>query len=158
MEESIRSESFRVGRLPLAYLAVTQYVRTFWWFVAIIPLFGLVATIFGDGILRVMGLMALLWPISLPARAIVATSKVGKLLEKGAWASLEDGVLYLHGKDGKGQKLSLREVRRIEWRRGFVVLILSRGQFLALPEAGIGQEFAEKLEETAKLAGFHEHT
>ena len=142
----LRTDEFRVTRLSLAYLAVAQYVRTYWWFVAIIPTFGLVTFLFGPGVMKAMGLMALLWPLSLPARAIFATSKTGKLLEKGAYASLEEGVLYLHGVDGGGMKLSLASVRRIERRRGFFVLVLARGAFVALPQDSLSPEFAAEVE------------
>jgi hypothetical protein len=142
----LRTEEFRVSRLSLAYLAVAQYVRTYWWFVAIIPTFGLVVFLFGPGVMRAMGLMALLWPLSLPARAIFATSKTGKLLEKGAYASLEDGVLYLHGTDRGGMKLGLASVRRVERRRGFFILVLARGAFVALPEQSLRPDFEEELE------------
>lgn len=145
----LRTESFRVPRLSLAYLGVAQYVRTYWWFVAIVPTFGLVLLLFGPGVMQAMGLMALLWPLSLPARAIFATSRVGKLLERGAWASLEEGVLYLHGEQGGGVKLNLDRVRRVERRRGFLVLVLARGDFVALPLDAVGATFAETLDRIA---------
>ncbi|RYG25424.1 hypothetical protein EON82_07210 [bacterium] len=121
-------------------------MRTYWWFVAIVPAFGLIVLLFGPGVMKAMGLMAVLWPISLPARAIFGTSKTGKLLEKGACASLADGVLYLHGAEGAGFKLSLSTVRRIERRRGFFVLVLARGAFVALPEGALSPEFASEVE------------
>jgi hypothetical protein len=143
---TMRTEVFRVSRLALAYLAVAQYVRTYWWFVAIIPAFGLVTLAWGSGVLRAMGLMALLWPMSLPARAIFATSKAGKLLERGAWASVEEGVLYLHGEEGKGLKMSLSSIRRTDRRRGFFVLVLPRGDFAAVPLNSAPPEFFQQLE------------
>lgn len=130
----------------MAYLGVAQYLRSFWWFVAIIPLFGLIATIVGSGILRGMGIFALLWPFSLPARAIVATSRTGKLLERGAWASFEDGLFFLHGEEGQGFKLRLSSVRRIDRRMGFLVLVIPRGAFLAIPLRAASEEFIAGLE------------
>ena len=141
----MRTEPFRVSRLAFAYLGVAQYLRSYWWFAAIIPLFGLVAVAFGAGILRVMGLMALLWPLSLPARAILATSKAGRLMERGAWASLEDDVLFLHGEDG-GLRVGLEFVRRTERTRGFLVLVLARGDFVALPLSALGDDFVRRVE------------
>ena len=140
----MRTETFRVSRLALAYLAVAQYLRAYWWFAAIVPTFGVAALIVFPGALKAMGLMALLWPLGLPARAILATSKAGRLLEKGAWASLEEGVLYLHG-EGTGLKLDLARARRIERRRGFLVLVLARGDFVALPLDRLPDEFADAL-------------
>ena len=148
----MRTDPFRVSRLALAYLGVAQYLRSFWWFAAIIPLFGAIALLTGSGVLQVMGLMALLWPLSLPARAIFATSKSGRLLERGAWASLEGSTLLLHGENG-GLRLDLSNVRRIERRRGFIVLSLPRGDFLALPLTGIGPEFAKGVERARDRTG-----
>ncbi len=147
----MKTETFRVSRLQFAYLAVAQYLRTYWWFAAIVPLFGVAMLALGSGVMKVMGLMALFWPFSLPARAILATSRAGKLMEKGAWASLEDDVLYLHGTDGDGLKLALSKVRRVERRRGFLVLVLARGDFVALPLSALPQGFEE---EARKNAGF----
>ncbi len=141
----MRTEPFRVSRLAFAYLGVARYLRSYWWFAAIIPAFGLVALAFGAGILRAMGLMALLWPLSLPARAIFATSKAGRLMERGAWASLEDNVLYLHGEDG-GLRIGLEFVRRIERTRGFLVLVLAREDFVALPLSALGDDFIRRAE------------
>ena len=142
----MRTAPFRVSRLALAYLGVAQYLRTYWWFAAIIPGFGLALVLFGPTIMKAMGFMALLWPLGLPARAIFATSKAGKLLQEGAWASLEDGTLYLHGEAGDGLRLNLAAARRVERRRGFLVVVLARGDFVAVPLAGIPLEFAAAVE------------
>lgn len=144
----LRTEPFRVGRLELAYLGVAEYLRTYWWFAAIVPLFGILMLVLAPGVMKAMGVMALLWPFSLPARAIVATSKAGKLMERGVWASLEDGVLYLHG-EGTGLKLSLAKLRRVERRRNFLVLSMARGDFLALPLRAVSTEFAGAIENGA---------
>ncbi len=148
----MRTEPFRVPRLALAYLGVSQYLRTYWWFAAIVPVFGLLLLVFGPGVMKAMGLMALLWPLSLPARAIFATSKAGKLLEQGAWASLEDGTLFLHGADGGGLKLNLPAVRRVERRRGFLVLVLARGDFVALPLSAMSDAFVMAVEKGTVVA------
>ena len=146
----MRTEPFRVPRLALAYLGVAQYLRTYWWFAAIIPGFGLGLLLFGPGVMKAMGLMALLWPLSLPARAIFATSKAGRLLQRGAWASLEGGTLYLHGEDGDGLRLSLETPRRIDRTRGFLVFVLARGDFVALPLSVLSEAFLAALDEVRK--------
>ena len=138
----MKTETFRVSRLSLAYLGVAQYLRTYWWFAAIIPGFGIVLLLFGPGVMKVMGLMSVLWPLGLPARAILATSKAGKLMERGAWASLEGGTLLLHDANGEGGlRLNLASVRRVESRRGFLVLVLVRGDFVALPLDALPEGF-----------------
>lgn len=98
-----------------------------------------------------MGLMALLWPLSLPARAILASSKAGRLMERGAWASLEDETLYLHAENEQGGvKMRLSTVRRVESRRGFLVLVMARGDFVALPLDALPREFVSAIGEWVK--------
>ena len=97
------------------------------------------------GSLKAIGLMAILWPLSLPARAIFATSRTGKLLEKGTWATLEDETLLLHSEFGGGFRLALASVRRTLRCRGFLVLVLARGDFVAIPLKD-HIEFIEKVE------------
>lgn len=126
---------------------MAQYLRSYWWFAAIIPLFGVIATIVGSGLLRGMGIFALLWPFTLPARAIVASSKTGKLLEKGAWASFEEGFFYLHGENGQGFKMSLGSVRRVDRRMGFFVLVIPRGAFIPIPLSAASEDFQRGTEE-----------
>ena len=148
LDSTPRTAPFRVSRLSLAYLAVALYVRTYWWFAAIVPGFGLVWLLLMPLSLKAVGLMALLWPLSLPARAILATSKTGKLLQKGARATLEHKTLYLHGEDGGGFRLDLSAVRRTVRTRGFLVLVLSRGDFVALPLRG-NESFADQVAQRA---------
>ena len=148
----MRTETFRVSRLSLAYLAVVQYLRAYWWFAAIVPTFGAFWLVLMPGTLRAIGLMALLWPLSLPARAILATSKTGKLLEKGVWASVEGDTLFLHGEGGGGFRLELAAVRRTLRSRGFLVLVLARADFVALPLRE-NEAFVERILAVIALSG-----
>ena len=119
----------------MAYLAVAIYLRTYWWFASIVPAFGIAWLFLMPPSLKAIGLMALLWPLSLPARAILATTKAGRLLEKGTRASLEEETLFLHGEEGGGFRLALSAVRRTLRSRGFSVLVL-RARLRGDPSSG----------------------
>ncbi len=103
-----------------------------------IPIFGVVALVFGHSqILVAIGFFAILWPFSIPARAILITSKSARQFMKGTWMSLEDGFFYFHGTDGTGFKLPLEKLRKVVKRQGFYLLKLQAMSFIPIPESAI---------------------
>ena len=134
------SKRYQISRVELARLAAEEYVRSFWWFLGITPLFGIVALVTTTGLLQVIGWFAILWPFSIPARAVISSSRAGKLFAKGTWFKLEDGVLYFHGDDGKGMKLTLRGVRDAVMRGEFLVLRTRRYGIVPIPVGAVSQD------------------
>lgn len=128
----IRTRSFSVTRLQLAYLAAEEYVRTFWWYVAIVPVFGLLAVIFGRGPVQTLGFLGLLWPISIPARAIFSTTKASRLLRDGVFVSTNDDYLLVHGRGGEGLKLEFVAVRGAVERQGHLLIRTRRFGFIPI--------------------------
>ncbi|RYG49270.1 hypothetical protein EON79_01930, partial [bacterium] len=49
---------YRLSPSELVRVAALEYFRSFWWYVAIVPAFGVIALIFGDNFLRAIGMMA----------------------------------------------------------------------------------------------------
>jgi hypothetical protein len=66
----------------MSLLSAKEYFRMFWWFAAVIPLFGLFMLIFGRGPLQVIGLMGLLWPLTIPGRSFLSSSKSSRLFTR----------------------------------------------------------------------------
>lgn len=106
-------------------MGAKEYLRTFWWMVAVVPAFGVAALLFGNGILQAIGLMAILWPISIPARSVVSTAKASRLFSSGVRMVLfEDRIEFqgqTPGPNGKPLRMTLplgnvRDVvRRGDW-------------------------------------------
>ena len=132
-----RTEDYRVSRMQMAYLSCEEYIRTFWWYVAIIPAFGLMAVIGGQGNLQVIGYMALVWPFSIPARAILTTTKSAALFAKGAWVGLTQEAILVHGADGKGLKLDYGSVRDAVVRQQHILVRTKRLGFLPIPVSAL---------------------
>lgn len=119
-------------------IASGEYLRAFWWFVLPVPLFGALAFMFGGTqIMKGVGLFAILWPLSIPARAVLATSKAGRLFENGVHLSADDENLYFHGVDGSGLRLRIDSVRDAVRRPGFVVLRLRSLGFVPVLESAL---------------------
>lgn len=93
---TITTASYRLGRYELMLLTALEYLRSFWWFVIITPIFGVVAIAFGSGLLQVIGMMAVLWPFSIPARAILSTNRSARLFTGGCHlVADEDKLIFL---------------------------------------------------------------
>jgi hypothetical protein len=119
------SEPYRVSRTDLARIASLEYLRTFWWVVIGIPLFGVIALIWGQGLLQVIGMFALLWPFSIPARSILTTTKASKLFAGGVQLVVFEDRLEFRGQAlGKSGK-PLRMVVPLDTVRDLVL----RGRF-----------------------------
>jgi len=131
----IHTQPFRISRNRLAFLAMEEYLRSFWWYVAIVPIFGLAAVITSEGLLRAIGAMALLWPFSIPARSIVTTAKSGRFFRDEVWMSTGDDALYFHSETSKGMMLRLSSVRDLVRRGDYLLVRLRRLGFVAIPAA-----------------------
>jgi hypothetical protein len=133
------TDTFRIPRYLLARLAVEEYVRQFWWFVIIVPLFGIVALIWGSGILQAIGMFAVLWPVTIPARAVLGGWKAGTFFSDGVKLAADEDALYFAGQKGKGMKLSLSSVRKVAERHGFLVIRFGIGDFVAIPTEALSE-------------------
>ncbi len=131
-EFRFRTNPFRVSRVQMAYITAEEYIRSFWWFVGIVPCFGVLALIWGHGNLQIIGLLAILWPISIPARAILTTAKSAKLFDKGVWIGVADDGIYVHGTLNQGLKLGFDSVRDSVERQGHVLVRTTRLGFLPI--------------------------
>ena len=128
----IQTSEYRVSRSELALLASGEYLRNFWWFVLVTPLFGVLAFVFTSGLLQVIGLMAILWPFSIPARAVLSTSKSARLFRSCYMKADEDAVTF-YGSETQPKQLRfqvpLAAIRSVRETRDFVILQTRRYGF-----------------------------
>lgn len=120
---------YRLTRTEFARVAAKEYLRTFWWFFAITPLFGLILLIFTQGLLQVIGMTAILWPFSIPARSILNTNKASRLFTGGCRLAVFEDRLEFRGetperKSGKPLRMILaeNEIRDVV-RRGDYLMV-----------------------------------
>lgn len=92
----ITTKVYRLSRTELARITSEEYVRKYWFFVAPVPIIGLIALITATGPLQVFGMLALLWPFSIPARSVVVTTKVSRLFTGGCHVeATSDEVVFI---------------------------------------------------------------
>ncbi len=134
--DAARSLPFRLSRLELARIAAWEYARGYWWMFIAIPLFGLAGlAVAPDGVVRYFCTVCLLWPFSIPARAILITGKAQKLFAEDNVAVVEAGFLRLYRPSGKGSSLNLANVRSVEDRWNGLIVRTKKLGFVALPAA-----------------------
>ncbi|HWD39441.1 MAG TPA: hypothetical protein VG944_11370 [Fimbriimonas sp.] len=143
---TLTTPAFRIPRTILARLSAEVYVRMFWWFILVPPLFGALALYLGAGLMQVIGIFGIMWPLTIPARAVLGGWKAGTFFSQGVSLEARDGILYFHGADGRGMKLALSSIRKVEERHGYVLLIFGIGNFVAIPSAALGDEKSELME------------
>lgn len=148
----LKTEPFRISRLQLAYLASAEYLRTLWWVIAVVPVFGIICVIFGRGLLQVIGFTAILWPFSIPARGILATGKSAKLFQDGCWAQIDQEFVTFYGATDRVPQLRwqlpLRSIRDVVCR-GPLLLIRTR-------RLGIAPIRLDAFTDEASLNGFRD--
>ena len=75
----IETTIYSVSRSQLAYWTGFEYARRFWPFFISIPITGiLIFVLFSGNLYKGLGMMMFLWPISIPARSILLTTKASK--------------------------------------------------------------------------------
>jgi hypothetical protein len=120
----IQSDTYTVPRAELAMLAAREYLRLFWWYVLIVPLFGLVLVLFAEGIVRAIGGIALLWPFSIPARSVMASGKAGRLFADGCHMEADEERIVFYGNAERQPRL--RFVIKLDQVRA----LIDRGEYL----------------------------
>ncbi len=134
-EVRFTSERFTVSRFDLAKVGAITYFKSFWWFALTIPLFGIVALAFGTGILRAIGAMALLWPLTIPGRAFLASSKSSRLFTRGCKVLGDETALYFQGDNKEGMKMLRESFRRIDSLGDLDLIHTRRLAVIPIPKA-----------------------
>jgi hypothetical protein len=129
---TITSDVYRLFRSELMLLTAREYLRSFWWFAIATPLFGVLAVVFGTGLLQVVGMMAILWPFSIPARAVMTTTKSARLFTGGCRMEASiDQIVFL------GEKSEPKRLRMI--LEPFTIRdLVQRGDFLLIRTRRLG--------------------
>jgi hypothetical protein len=138
----IETRPYTIPHLRFAYLAAEEYVRTFWFFVVAVPLGGVVLLLTGERTLQAIGFFAVLWPMSIPARAILITRRASKLFSRGVvMRSGAEGVEFVaqaQGANGKRLRMAVPKgaIRGIVVRQGVLLLRTYRQQIAPIaPDA-----------------------
>jgi hypothetical protein len=137
-------------------MGALEYLRLFWWFAAIIPLFGLFAVIVGSGAVRAVGAMALLWPITIPSRSLMATGRAGRMFSAGCHMEADDENVTFSGNPDRQPRLRfvlpMSDIRDLLDRGDYLLLRTRRFGFVPIPLEAFDEGGREAFEQ---LVGAH---
>ena len=94
-------------------------------------------------------MFAILWPVTIPARAVLGAWKTGGFFASGVDLSLDHEYLLFTGSRQTGMKLKTSSVRSAKRRHGFLLLRFGIGEFVAIPLESLANR-ASILEEAIK--------
>jgi hypothetical protein len=142
MRAVIQTKPYVVSRLRLAYIAAEEYFRTFWFFVIAIPIGGIALLVLADPTLRAIGLFAILWPMTIPARSIIISTKASRLFASGVVMRAGDEEIEFlgtkPGKNGKPLRMAIPRsiIRDTVYRQRMLLIRTYRLAFIPVdPEA-----------------------
>ncbi len=118
------TRQYRLTRAQISFATAQQYVRAFWWLLISVPTFGIICLVLSDDqALKLCGLICLLWPLTIPARAFIVTSKPSRCLLRPMTLLLGDDSLILRADENSGMKLKKSSIRSIHMRGALYVLL-----------------------------------
>ncbi len=106
-----------------------------------LPISGiLIVTTMTVPIMRYLGALMILWPITIPGRALVITSDQKKLYLRRTVATVREDGIYLDPEGGTPTRIRLDWIRRVRRQGDLWAIISGRGQVVfvkatAFPEA-----------------------
>lgn len=83
--------------------------------------------------LQVTGMIALAWPLTIPARAFLTTRKAAKFFASGSHVEVHGKAIRFVSPTGDGLQLQIASVHKLVSRNGFLILRMRRMGFVAIP-------------------------
>jgi hypothetical protein len=133
----VKTQPYRISRTRLAWLASEEYLRSFWWFALTTPIAGIFLMVYGQGFLPAVGLMGFAWPFSIPARAVLSSSKASRLFTNGCLAEVGDEFLTFYDTSDRHPplrwRLPLVRVRDVVIRGDCLLVRMRKLGFAPIP-------------------------
>lgn len=137
---------YKVSRVRLAYVASEEYIRTFWYWMISIPIAGIAFLVSGIPTLQGIGVFALMWPFTIPGRALLISTKASRLFNSGVVMRVTENEIEFLGQtpgaSGKPMRMAIARdmVRDVQVRQGVMILRTFRQAFAPIDPAAFGSD------------------
>ena len=133
----IETKQYRISRSQLAYWTAFEYIRRFWPAFISFPISGLILYFFLPvAQVQALAVLMMLWPFSIPARAILITGKAAKRALKPKKLICEGSHIYfLVEPHDLNYRFHIDSVRDVKARVEYVVIELWRQRLEYVPYA-----------------------
>ncbi|MEI7577607.1 MAG: hypothetical protein WCK51_12000 [Armatimonadota bacterium] len=131
----IETTVYSVSRSQLAYWTAFEYARRFWPFFISIPVTGLlISLLFQGNLYKGLGMMMILWPISIPARSILLTTKASKrAILPTKMVTEGEHVYFVTEPLSFNYRIHRDQIRDVKTRVEYVVIELWKYRFVYVP-------------------------
>jgi hypothetical protein len=149
------SQPYTLRRTELIWATVESYFRTYWYFVAGVPIAG-IATIFllHRTEMQMLGGLMVLWPITTPARAALITLKTWKKLGVETRARVGENELFIEAEGQTPVRVPYTWLRRVMKIGALYVLQGTRGAFTVIRATAFSLEDRAEIEGLFRTKGF----
>ena len=130
---NLKTREYRLVRLEISLLTAEQYLRGFWWLIVGAPATGIACIAMGSGLLQALGVVLVLWPLTIPARGFLLSSKAARQMLKPTELEVTKKALLFKASDGTGSRLALDSVWLVRKRRKHYVIWTRRLAFVPVP-------------------------
>lgn len=133
---------FTLTRWEVALASAEEYLRSLWWILVPIPAFGFVAFLMGpNDLIKGLGAICLIWPLTLPLRAVTASARAGSVYGSSTVLAEDDEWLYLKNAQGKGARLARSDVWQVRLARGIWRVKTRRLSLIFIPATSLIEDF-----------------
>lgn len=133
-------EPYRIPRTQLALWGAREYVRRLWWAFVAIPITGILFLTLTDYyLLRIIGFMAIMWPLTIPGRSLLATRGASRRLSLPTRMLRDDEFVYFETEPTeRSYRAALSGLRSATVRSDALVLEVAPLRFVFVPLSALG--------------------
>jgi hypothetical protein len=130
----VRSNSFTIPRIIFSRLTAELYVRRFWFLLVPWPCLAVILiTLSRDPNVTVFAFLVGVWPLTIPLRAYLFSSKAAELVASPVWVSIEGDWVLFHSEDGKGMKIARSRIDAVTELHGHLAIVVGYVKFAFVP-------------------------
>jgi hypothetical protein len=139
--------------MELTYAFTEIYIRALWWILIGMPISGiLIVWLLPQAIMKYIGFVMILWPITIPGRATVITGDQRKIYMKSTVTRYAEGAFYLDPVGGTPTRIPSDWIQRV-FRRGDMyvlrgvkakIILVRASAFSAADQARIEKDLTER--------------
>ena len=148
------SQTYTIGRLELAYATSGLYIRSLWWALIGMPLGGLgILFTMQLPLMKYLGTVMVLWPVTIPGRALIITSDQRKLYIKPTVTTFREKAFFLDPEGGTPTRIPLTWIKRAMRRGDMWLLVGDRGKLAMVKATAFSEEGRKQIEVELQACG-----
>jgi hypothetical protein len=131
----IETNEYRISRSQLVYWSANEYIRRFWPAFIAFPATGLMLLILMPTQIGIgMGMLMILWPLSIPARSILLTGRAAKrVLSPTRMVAEGEHLYFIVNPMEMNYRVNKKSVRDVVLRKEYVCVELWKFKMIFVP-------------------------